>query len=232
MRGYGIKRRKKYLISIEEFVKKSHILQQFMMQDEHNGTHGYLIRSLYFDTPFDDDYFEKTAGIECRRKIRLRIYDTDNNFAMLEMKQKQGACQRKRSLKISRDEAERMIRGEYSILLSYEEPFAAEIYGLMQKKCYRPKTIVEYHRKAFIAKENKIRITFDNQIVSTESHFDLFSKKLNMNPVLDPYDVILEVKYNGFLLSYIKEMINNIDKSELSVSKYCLARQNAYQTHI
>ena len=227
-----IREEKKFLISIEEFVKKSHILQQFMMQDEHNGTHGYLIRSLYFDTPFDDDYFEKTAGIECRRKIRLRIYDTDNNFAMLEMKQKQGACQRKRSLKISRDEAERMIRGEYSILLSYEEPFAAEIYGLMQKKCYRPKTIVEYHRKAFIAKENKIRITFDNQIVSTESHFDLFSKKLNMNPVLDPYDVILEVKYNGFLLSYIKEMINNIDKSELSVSKYCLARQNAYQTHI
>ena len=83
-----------------------------------------------------------------------------------------------------------------------------------------------------IAKENKILITFDNQIVSTESHFDLFSKKLNMNPVLDPYDVILEVKYNGFLLSYIKEMINSIDKSELSVSKYCLARQNAYQTHI
>ena len=227
-----LREEKKYLISIEEFVKKSHILQQFMLQDEHNGTHGYLIRSLYFDTPFDDDYFEKTAGIECRRKIRLRIYDTDNNFAMLEMKQKQGACQRKRSLKISRDEAERMIRGEYSILLSYEEPFAAEIYGLMQKKCYRPKTIVEYHRKAFIAKENKIRITFDNQIVSTESHFDLFSKKLNMNPVLDPYDVILEVKYNGFLLSYIKEMINSIDKSELSVSKYCLARQNAYQTHI
>lgn len=227
-----LREEKKFLISIEEFVKKSHILQQFMMQDEHNGTHGYLIRSLYFDTPFDDDYFEKTAGIECRRKIRLRIYDTDNNFAMLEMKQKQGACQRKRSLKISRDEAERMIRGEYSILLSYEEPFAAEIYGLMQKKCYRPKTIVEYRRKAFIAKENKIRITFDNQIVSTESHFDLFSKKLNMNPVLDPYDVILEVKYNGFLLSYIKEMINSIDKSELSVSKYCLARQNAYQTHI
>ena len=79
-----IREEKKFLISIEEFVKKSHILQQFMMQDEHNGTHGYLIRSLYFDTPFDDDYFEKTAGIEGRRKIRLRIYDTDNNFAMPE----------------------------------------------------------------------------------------------------------------------------------------------------
>ena len=53
-----------------------------------------------------------------------------------------------------------------------------------------------------------------------------------MNPVLDPYDVVLEVKYNGFLLDYIKGIINSIDKSELSVSKYVLARQNAYQTHI
>ena len=83
-----------------------------------------------------------------------------------------------------------------------------------------------------IAKENNIRVTFDNRIVATESCFDIFSDRLNMNPVLDPYDVVLEVKYNGFLLGYIREMMNSIDKSELSVSKYVLARQNAYQTHI
>jgi hypothetical protein len=91
---------------------------------------------------------------------------------------------------------------------------------------------VEYNRKAFIAKENKIRITFDSKVISTESCFDLFSPQLNMNPVLDPYDVVLEVKFNGFLLDYIRELINSTDKSELSVSKYVLARQNAYQTHI
>lgn len=43
-------------------------------------------------------------------------------------------------------------------------------------------------------------------------------------PVLDPFYVVLEVKYNGFLLSYIKSLINGVDRSELSVSKYCLAR--------
>lgn len=102
----------------------------------------------------------------------------------------------------------------------------------MNYKCYRPKTIVEYNRKAFIAKENKIRITFDNNIVSTESSFDLFNPKLNMNPVLDKYDVVLEVKYNGFLLGYIRELINPANRSELSVSKYVLARQNGYQTRL
>lgn len=227
-----LREEKKFLISIEEFIRKSHFLEQVLTQDSHNGIHGYPIRSLYFDTPFDEDYFEKVDGIECRRKIRLRIYDPQSDFAMLEMKQKQGQYQKKRSLKISKEDAVSLISGNDSVLLQYEESFAAEVYSLMQRKCYRPKTIVEYRRKAFVAKENKIRITFDSQIVSTESCFDLFEPKLNMYPVLDPYDVVMEVKFNGFLLSYMKDMINSIDKSELSVSKYCLARHNAYQTHI
>ena len=45
-----------------------------------------------------------------------------------------------------------------------------------------------------------------------------------MYPVLDPFNTVLEVKYNGFLLSYIKELVNRVDRSQLSVSKYCLAR--------
>lgn len=227
-----LREEKKFLIAIHEFIRKSHELEKVLIQDPHNGTHGYLIRSLYFDTVYDTDYFEKQAGAETRRKVRLRIYDPKQDFAMLELKQKQGAQQLKRSLRISKQDAEALIRGNYSVLLSYEEPFAAEMYAFMQTRCYRPCTIVQYHRKAFIAKENKIRITFDNQIVATESSFDLFSENLNMNPVLDPYDVVLEVKYNGFLLGYIRELINSIDKSELSVSKYVLARQNAYQTHL
>lgn len=227
-----LREEKKFLISVADFIKLSHKVEQVMLSDPHNGTHGYRIRSLYFDTVFDDDYFEKQAGVELRRKVRLRCYDPDADYAMLELKQKQGTQQMKRSLRVSREDALRLIAGDYEPLLSYSEPFAAEMYGLMHTRCYIPKTIVEYNRKAFIARENKIRITFDNKIVSTESSFDLFDPKLNMNPVLDPYDVVLEVKFNGFLLGYLKELINSVDKSELSVSKYVLARQNAYQTHI
>ena len=192
-----LREEKKFLINIAEFRQKSHLLEQALLQDEHNGTHGYRIRSLYFDTPYDRDFFEKQAGTELRRKDAVRI-----------------------------------IKGDLSPLLSYPDPFAVEMYAFMQIHGYRPVTIVEYRRKAFIAKENKIRITFDNQIVATESSFDLFDPHLNMNPVLDPCNVVMEVKFNGFLLGYIRNLINSIDKSELSVSKYVLARQNAYQTHI
>lgn len=227
-----LREEKKFLLSVDEFIALSHKVGQVMMGDPHNGTHGYVIRSLYFDTVFDRDYFEKLDGVELRRKIRLRVYDPNSDFAMLEMKQKQGPNQMKRSLSVSREDAIELTKGNYAPLLKYSEPFAAECYGLMNYRCYLPKTIVEYNRKAFIAKENKTRITFDNNIVSTESSFDLFDPKLNMNPVLDKYDVVLEVKFNGFLLGYIRELINPANRSELSVSKYVLARQNGYQTRL
>lgn len=220
---------KKFLINIQEFRDKSHHLDKVMIQDIHNGTDGYMIRSLYFDTIYDDDFFEKLEGIETRRKIRLRIYEPNSTFAMLEMKQKQGASQLKRSLRMTREDAEALIGGNYGVLMKYPEDFAKECYGLMQYRCYRPKTIVQYNRKAYIAKENKIRVTFDNNITATESSFDLFSDKLLLNPVLDKFEVVLEVKFNGFLLGYIRELINSINKSELSVSKYALARQQSYQ---
>ena len=223
---------KKYLIHIQEFMQQNHLLSRILQEDPHNGTYGYLIRSLYFDTIYDGDYFEKQAGTETRRKIRLRIYDPAADYAMLEMKQKQGSSQLKRSLRVSREDAVRLTKGDYTALLHYEEPFAAECYAMMNCRCYRPATVLQYRRKAFIAKENKIRITFDHQVEATESCFDLFSPKLNMNPVLDYFTVILEIKFNGFLLEYIKNLMNCVNRSELSVSKYVLARQNAYQTKL
>ena len=200
-----------------------------MIQDEHNGALGYKIRSLYFDTEYDEDFYGKLEGLELRRKIRLRIYDPKDKTAKLEMKQKQGVYQLKRSLSISRDDAMRLTEGDYSPLLKYSEPFAAECYALMRMQNYRPKTIVEYNRKAFIAKENKIRITFDSNIIATETDMNLFSDTLNMYSVMDKFGVVLEVKFNGFLLGYIKDMLAVTNKSETSVSKYMLARQASYK---
>lgn len=219
-----LRQEKKYLMNMVDMRRLSGQLRRVMIPDAHNGALGYRIRSLYFDTLNEGDYEDKLDGLELRRKIRLRLYDPLADFAMLEMKQKEGSNQKKRSLRVSREDALALTRGDYRCLLEYPDPFAAECYGLMQYRCYRPKTIVEYLREAYIAKENKIRITFDHQIVATEASFDLFDPKLNLYPVLDPFNGVLEVKYNGFLLSYIKNLVNAANRSELSVSKYCLAR--------
>ena len=215
---------KKYFMSLTDMQRLMGLLDQVMIQDPHNGAQGYAIRSLYFDSLDDRDYQEKVDGVELRRKIRLRIYSPAADFAMLEMKQKQGTYQKKRSLRIARSHAEELVSGRYDSLLTYSDPFAAECYGMMHMWCYRPKTVVEYLRKAYIAKENKIRITFDHEIRASEACLDLFSPQLNLYPVLDGFNGVLEVKYNGFLLSYIKDLVSSANRSELSVSKYCLAR--------
>jgi len=219
-----LRQEKKFLLTLDQYYKYSHDLAGILTLDAHSRGEGYLIRSLYFDSLDDKDYEEKEDGVELRRKIRLRNYGADNDFAVLEMKQKQGAMQKKRSLRLGREDARRLICGDYSPLLRYEEPFAAECFSLMNMLCYRPKAVITYHRKAFVAKENKIRVTFDHHITGTESRFDIFSPELIENTVLDPYLVVLEVKYNGFLLGYIKDMLEECNASELSVSKYCLGR--------
>lgn len=221
-----LRNEKKFLLGTAEFLQKSGELRRLLHEDAHNGAQGYMIRSLYFDTEYDGDFFDKEYGMEVRKKLRLRIYDPASEFAVLEMKQKQGEQQRKRSLKLRREEAERLIACDFSPLLRHGEPFAAECYALMNCRCYRPRTVVEYRRLAFVAKENKIRITFDHQIRAAEGNFRLFDPKIPLHPVLDPSLAVMEVKYNGFLLSYMQQMLNNIAKSELSVSKYCLARDS------
>ena len=219
-----LRQEKKYAINLADGVVLGGRLGAAMHADAHNGAQGYTIRSLYFDTPDDQDFQDKIDGLELRRKIRLRTYSPRSDFAMLEMKQKEGPYQRKRSLRLGREDAQRLCRGDYRPLQSYDDPFAAECYGLMHCRCYRPKTVVEYRRQAFVARENHIRITLDSRITATEASFDVFSERLPMYAVQDPFHMVLEVKYNGFLLSYIKDLLDLVERSELSVSKYCLAR--------
>lgn len=219
-----LRQEKKYSINLVDSFRLRRRLDEVMHGDRHNGAAGYVIRSLYFDTPDDQDFRDKADGLELRRKIRLRAYSPGDDFAMLEMKQKQGPYQRKRSLRLSREDAQSLCRGDYRPLLGYPDPFADECFGLMHCRCYRPKAIVEYHRWAYVARENHIRITLDSQVCATESCCELFSAQLPLYPVMLPFQLVLEVKYNGFLLSYIKDALNDVERSELSVSKYCLAR--------
>lgn len=219
-----LRQEKKFLIGMPEYYRHSGSLAKFMLEDPHNRGDGYLIRSLYFDSLEDRDFQEKVDGVALRRKIRLRCYGPNSDFALLEIKQKEGELQKKRSLRLPRETAARLVQGDYGGLLTCPEPLAQECYAVMSIHHYRPCSVVEYRRRAFIARENKIRVTFDHHILGTESNFNIFDNTLPQYPIQDTSLVVLEVKYNGFLLSYIKEMLSNCAAGEISVSKYCLSR--------
>ena len=109
-----LRQEKKYAVNIADGAVLRRHLEPVMHADAHNGPQGYGIRSLYFDTPDDQDFQDKIDGLELRRKIRLRTYSPRSDFAMLEMKQKEGPYQRKRSLRLSREDAQRLCRGGLS----------------------------------------------------------------------------------------------------------------------
>lgn len=214
----------KYLVSDSEVLRIAGRLSAVMRQDSHNGDKGYLVRSLYFDTLSDRDFEDKVDGYDKRQKIRLRVYDTNADTAKLELKEKEGNAQRKRSLLVSRREAQQMIEGDYTFLLERKEALAKYLYTFMVMNCYRPKCVVEYDRLAFYADTNDIRITFDRNLRATEADFELFRGELPLYPVANRAETTMEVKYSGFLFTYMKDIINMSDRMQISNSKYCRAR--------
>lgn len=223
-----LRREEKYLVSESEALMLSNRFGSIMSRDSNSQEGSYNIRSLYFDTLEDKDFFDKVGEQYLRHKVRLRIYSPNDSMAKIELKQKQGVFQKKRTFRISRIDAEQLISGNKSVLLKYKNSFTDEIYSIMCMGCYMPKTIVEYKREAFVAKENDIRITFDRGIRATESGFNFFDENLLLYPVFDQEQVVIEVKYNRFMLSYISEIISSLDRRMVSSSKYCLGRSIGY----
>ena len=223
-----LRREEKYLLTLREALQCAARFEKVLTPDHFSRDGAYKIRSLYFDTADDRDFHDKLTEQNCRQKIRLRIYSPGDRHVKLELKQKENVYQRKRSLLITRADALALAEGRYSVLLNYEDPFAGEMFILLTEGCYRPRTIVEYSRRAFMAKENNIRLTFDSNIRALEGDCRLFFQALPLYPVLPGGQVIFEVKYNQFLLSYIMDIIRCVDRRSVSASKYCLGRSLSY----
>ena len=220
-----LREEKKYRISLSTAIYICSKLKNVLHGDSFNGSNSYLVRSLYFDSIVDQDYFDKQIGTNYHKKIRIRIYDPNSKTAKLELKEKSGSMQRKRSLSISREDAIEMTNRNYEVLKNYEEDLANELYMIMTTNLYVPRCIVEYERIAFGVTENNTRITIDSKVRSNEGNFDLFSENLQTYPVMHNDDVILAIKYKNFLLSYVKDVIKYVNKIEMSASKYCMARK-------
>ena len=59
----------KYVISYDESLRLREKLDQVLRYDR--SSRGYMVRSLYFDSVDDEDYYDKQGGEIKRKKIRL-----------------------------------------------------------------------------------------------------------------------------------------------------------------
>ena len=218
-----VRTEKKYSISQCQQNTLIYRLEPIMSIDKYSNIDGYMVRSLYFDSIYDNDYFDKISGVELRKKIRLRIYSPEQTTVKLELKQKQGSAQKKTSLSITKKLAEEMICGNYTGLAELNSELALNLYQILETGLYRPKCIVEYHRIAFAEGSTDTRVTIDSEIGTSLFCDRFFDKNLNLMPVRR--EPVLEIKYNGFLLSNIKQVLDFADAPELAISKYAMSRQ-------
>lgn len=215
---------KKYGISKVTAGEIAARLSYVMTPDPHcRNLRPYVVQSVYFDSPYNQDYNDKCSGIESRKKIRLRSYG-DHTVFKLEIKQKRGAKQRKQSLLVSPEEADSLLRGDYDFLLRKETALAQSIFSILEEQVYRPKCMVQYNRLAFLEPTNDIRVTIDSCICSSESCFRLGESPIPVYPVQQHSSAVLEVKYNHFLLDYIQTALAPFDLVEVASSKYVSAR--------
>lgn len=202
-------------------------LDLLMRRDAMGGTDGYTVRSLYFDTPLDQDYLDKMDGLEERQKVRLRIYSPEDRTAKLELKRKIGKYQWKKSLTVTRDDAQLVVSGQYARLRErVGSPFGGRLLSMMERQVYRPRTLVEFRRLAYVAPIENTRVTFDTGLCASQSARDLFAPTPAYHPILHP--VILEVKCTNVLASHIKFALGIVDQLPVSISKYCLGRQVSF----
>lgn len=219
------RRELKYLINDYDYYHLNNIFKNMLVEDPYNNEYGYNVRSLYFDSINNNDFYDKINGEEIRKKIRLRIYDTNSKIVNLEIKRKININQIKESTQISKDDAISLINKDYQVLLKYNNSTAQSAYNIMTLGQYQPVVLIEYNRRAYKHTENNIRVTLDSDIRANETNFNLFSDKVVMLPVFDYYHAILEVKYNGELFCWISEILKNRSSIRQSLSKYCSSRK-------
>ncbi|KGR86150.1 polyphosphate polymerase domain-containing protein [Lysinibacillus odysseyi] len=215
----------KFGITYMDYMLLRNKLCHIMTLDPYSGPDGrYLIRSCYFDN-FDNKVMnEKKEGFLNRDKYRVRLYGKSSAVIHLERKSKRNNLTFKTKCKLMVREFERMQKGDIDWMEDDERGLVHDLFHEMKYKGLKPMTVVDYEREAYIYLYGNVRITFDSKVKSSLRNTDLFNTSLPMVDVLEPNEVILEVKYDEYLPDTIKMMLQGINVRQEAYSKYQLSR--------
>ena len=223
----GYRHELKYYITLGEYELLQRKLSLTMERDSFAKKNGgeYFIRSLYFDDRDDSAFREKLSGIDERDKFRIRIYDMRDDVIKLECKHKSNGYIKKQSIGLSRKDYEKLISGDRLFLLNRPEPFARRMYLEFAQRALKPAVIVDYTREAFVFPMEDVRVTFDKNVRTGLRSVDMFNAGIPTYPVIDDYGMVLEIKFNRFLPTYIRSLLQLEASQRSAISKYVLCRR-------
>jgi hypothetical protein len=221
----------KYLITQDQEQQiKKHITKYVRADDFAAQTAGgeYEVISLYYDSPGFYYYKQKVDGAKKRKKIRLRSYRNAGvgvPYCFFEIKRKYNVVILKDRFYMSQSDCEKLIENDdfhstEAIRDQHRKNIIKEFEWEQHLRSITPKVLIAYTREPFLGKLNEnFRVTFDKKIKAVETD-NLFYKGN------DWYDVsgdmtVMELKFNGSLPFYVRDVIQSLNLSHLSYSKYC-----------
>lgn len=215
----------KYSISHREDRLLSSRLGVMFPRDKNAGPQGtYRVSSLYFDTPDEKALRQKINGVNMREKFRLRFYGETPNFFRLEKKMKRDKLCAKQSARLTYEQAELLIRGEYDFLRDSGDPLLVEFYSKLTGQVLRPQTIVVYDREAFVYAPGNVRVTLDRKLRTALRCTD-FLNPSRVNIDISDGSSVLEVKYDAFLPDTVRMAVQTDYQRAAAISKYAVCRK-------
>ncbi len=213
----------KHLISYSDLLVLRTRLRAVARPDRHGEDGRYTVRSLYFDDPWDTALMEKLDGIDRREKFRIRYYDGDTALIHLEKKSKQGGLGTKQKVPLTAEEAQAILDGEPDWMRDADRPLLRELYVRMRTRGLRPRTVVDYNREAFTFAPGNVRVTLDHGLRTCLNCAGFLDSSCVTLPVWDA-PIILEVKWDAFLPSVIRDAVQLSGRRTQSFSKYAACR--------
>jgi SPX domain protein involved in polyphosphate accumulation len=214
-------------------------LDGFATPDEHGGSTGYPVTSLYYDSPNFDCFWAKIDGIKFRRKVRLRIYPhadiEKTERGMVEIKQRINRTVQKKRLELPLPLAEQLCAGtlEPKSLDDMDQEVANEVRYLVNALDLRPTAITAYHRRAFIGNryDSGLRITFDSDLRG-RTHALRVNEATENHRFAPPDWSIMEVKSDDAIPDWVTSLLARHSCSLQRVSKYCAALSHCAGLHV
>ncbi len=235
-KGLRLRHELKYFIPYADYHAMRTRIAMVMRPDENmNDYEPYHVRSLYFDDALRANRWDKESGVENRTKHRIRIYNKNPDFIRLEKKVKIAGFIAKKTAKLSVSEFRAILRNDLSFLLKKDNPFLHEFYAECKIRQLRPVVTVDYNREAYTYREGNVRVTFDTELQAAFAigeTWDIFSDdSLVLTSVYPPQIMTMEVKYDDFLPSQIKNIIRPYTARRSEASKYVMSLRALDITH-
>ncbi|MBP1580078.1 MAG: polyphosphate polymerase domain-containing protein [Oscillospiraceae bacterium] len=217
----------KYSISRAEHLALRSRLRAVMQTDPHTDSSGlYRIRSIYFDNYRDKALKEKINGSPQREKFRIRYYNNDTQHLTLEKKIKHDSLCMKCGESLDPADCRLLLDGAADKINTDGKPLLGELVSKMKTQLLRPRVLVSYQREPYVYAPGNVRITFDFNVRTTMYHQQFLEDKVSdISAADDPGDMLMEVKYDGFLPQVIEDLIQCEGVRQQSFSKYSTCRR-------